>query len=107
MKLLFIACALTLMGSCSDLSDTQKIENIKESIVFDDRDTILKYANTITAEELTNHVYTLASSDFEGRETGAQGFDKASKFLKDFYISNLSPLQKCPKNIRETSNHAE
>lgn len=91
MKLLFIACALTLMGSCSDLSDTQKIENIKESIVFDDRDTILKYANTITAEELTNHVYTLASSDFEGRETGAQGFDKASKFLKDFYISNLIP----------------
>lgn len=94
MKVLFIASALTLVGSCANLSYTQKIENLKESIVFDDKETIIKYSNTITSEELSNHVYTLSSQDFEGRETGQSGFNKASKFIKDFYISNniTSPL---------------
>ncbi|MEO8772752.1 MAG: M28 family metallopeptidase [Gelidibacter sp.] len=94
MKVFLIASALTLVGSCANLSQTQKIENLKERIVFDDSETIVKYSNTITSEELSNHVYTLSSRDFEGRETGQRGFNKASKFLKDFYVSNniRSPL---------------
>lgn len=106
MKALFIATALTLVGSCANLRYTQKIENLKESITFDDAETIIRYGNTITTEELSSHVYTLSSQDFEGRETGQQGFHKASKFLKDFYASNdiPSPLgidnyyQRIPKN---------
>lgn len=91
MKVLFIASALTLVGSCANLRYTQKIENLKGSIVFDDIETITKYSNTITSDELSNHVYTLSSQDFEGRETGQRGFNKASKFLKDFYVSNDIP----------------
>ena len=88
MKVFFIASALTLVGSCSNLRYNQKIENIKESIVFDAIETITKYSNTITQENLTDHVYTLSSQDFEGRETGKIGFNKASQFLKDFYVNN-------------------
>lgn len=91
MKVLFIASALTLVGSCTNLSYNQKIENLKESIVFDDIETITKYSNTITYEELSKHVYTLSSDDFEGREAGEMGFNKASKFIKDFYVSNDIP----------------
>lgn len=91
MKVLFIATALTLVGSCANLRHTQKIENLKNSIVFDDAENIIRYSNTITSEELSTHVYTLASKDFEGRETGYKGFHKASKFLKDFYEDNDIP----------------
>ena len=94
MKALFIASALTLVGSCANLSYNQKIENLKRSIVFDAPEIVIKYSKTISPEELSKHVYTLSSKDFEGRETGRKGFHKASKFLKDFYSSNgiLSPL---------------
>jgi Zn-dependent M28 family amino/carboxypeptidase len=94
MKALLIASALTLVGSCANLSYIQKIENLKQSIVFDSSETVVKYSHTISPEELSEHVYTLSSEDFEGRETGRNGFHKASKFLKDFYSNNkiLSPL---------------
>lgn len=94
MKVLLIASALTLVGSCANLRYSQKIENLKDSIVFDDVEAIVKYSNTITSEELSKHVYSLSSEDFEGRETGEMGFNKASKFLKDFYVDNdiISPL---------------
>ena len=46
------------------------------------------YANTITANELKDHLYILASDEFEGRETGEPGQKKAANFLREFYISN-------------------
>ena len=91
MKVLYIATVLTLVGSCTNIRYTQKIENLKESIVFEDVETISKYSHTITSEELSKHVYALCAPDFEGRETGQRGFNKASKFIKDFYVSNDIP----------------
>lgn len=91
MKVLLIASVLTLVGSCTNLRYTQKIENLKESIVFENIETISKYSNSITSEELSKHVYALCAPDFEGRETGQKGFNRASKFLKDFYVSNNIP----------------
>jgi len=46
----------------------------------------VKYANTITAEDLKTALYTYASDEFEGRETGKPGQKKAINFLKDHYI---------------------
>lgn len=96
MKTLLIASAITLVGSCSNISYTERIENLKDSIVFDDAEQIENYANTITASHLSNDVYKLASDTFEGRKTGTIGYDKASKFLKDYYINYgiASPLGK-------------
>lgn len=91
MKALFIASALTLVGSCANIRYTQKIENLKESIVFEDPETIIKYSLTITPEELSTHVYALSSKEFEGRETGRIGYHRASNFLKDFYVDNDIP----------------
>lgn len=44
-----------------------------------------KYANTITVEELKEHLYILASDAYEGRETGMPGQKKAAAFLADYY----------------------
>lgn len=91
MKALLIASALTLVGSCANIRHSQKIKNLKENIVFEDSEVIATYSKTITPEELSTHVYTLASEDFEGRETGQIGFHRASNFLKDFYVDNDIP----------------
>jgi hypothetical protein len=45
----------------------------------------VKYANTITPQDMKAKLSILASDDFQGRETGTPGQEKASKFLEDFY----------------------
>ncbi|TXE07713.1 M28 family peptidase [Gelidibacter salicanalis] len=91
MKILLIVTAFSLVGSCAIPSHTQKIEDLKESIAFENPEAVTKYSQTITAEALSIHVHTLASDEFGGRETGRVGFDKASLYLKDFYLKNAIP----------------
>ena len=45
------------------------------------------YGNTITSDELKEMLYTYASDDFEGRETGEPGQKKAVNYLKDQYVN--------------------
>jgi hypothetical protein len=47
-----------------------------------------KFAKSITAEELKEHLYIYASDEFEGRNTGAEGQKKAVEYLRNFYIEN-------------------
>ncbi|MEX0315401.1 MAG: M28 family peptidase, partial [Allomuricauda sp.] len=54
----------------------------------------INYANTITQEELKEHLYTYASDDFEGRETGKPGQKKAVAYLKSQYEALSVPAAK-------------
>lgn len=47
-----------------------------------------KFANTILPSQLKEHLYIIASDEFEGRKTGEPGQKKAAEYLKNFYISN-------------------
>ncbi|OUR90883.1 peptidase [Flavobacteriales bacterium 34_180_T64] len=47
----------------------------------------LEYGNTITSSELKDLLYTYASDEFEGRETGEPGQKKAVEFLKQQYLT--------------------
>lgn len=77
-KILFLALPAVLL-SCS--AQNGKIEDADP----------MEYANTITAEDLKEHLYTFASDEFEGRETGEPGQKKAAEYLKKKYKSlNLS-----------------
>ncbi|WP_457610714.1 M28 family metallopeptidase [Lutibacter sp.] len=51
-------------------------------------ETATKYAKTITSNNLNKLLYTFASDEFEGRETGKTGQKKAARFLKKFYIKH-------------------
>ncbi len=42
-------------------------------------------AETITVEDLTNHLTTLASDEFEGRETGSEGNRKAQEYISNYF----------------------
>lgn len=45
----------------------------------------VKYANTITVEDLTNHLTYLASDEMKGRDTGSPEGKIAASYLADFY----------------------
>ncbi len=45
--------------------------------------TAMKFAQTITAEDLKKHLSVLASDEYEGRETGKEGQKKSAKYISD------------------------
>ena len=45
----------------------------------------VKYANTITVEDLTKHLTYLASDEMKGRDTGSPEGKIAANYLADFY----------------------
>lgn len=50
------------------------------------KDTVaVKYANTITKEDLSKHLHVLASDEYGGRETGKESLMKAAEYISDFY----------------------
>jgi Zn-dependent M28 family amino/carboxypeptidase len=84
MKKVFCFFFLLILFSC-DI-----IKNIKKSNLNNPE----KYAATITAKDLKEHLYIYASDEFEGRDTGKPGQKKAAEYLKNFYIKQgiVSPL---------------
>ena len=52
------------------------------------------YANTITSDELKDMLYTYASDEYEGRETGQPGQKKAVNYLKQHYVDMGIPAAK-------------
>lgn len=54
------------------------------------------YANTITVNDVKKHIFTLASDEFEGRETGEKGQKMAAKYLAEQYAS--FGIKKYPKS---------
>jgi len=55
---------------------------------------VMDYANSITSEELKEHLYIFASDEFEGRDTGEPGQKMAAEYLKKEYkaLGIPSPL---------------
>ena len=85
MKVFIFASALSLVGSCATERYSDKIQDIKDNIVFQDKQQINTFSNSITADELKAHVYYLSSDELQGRKIGEMGFEKASNYLRDYY----------------------
>ena len=56
-----------------------------KTLVTDEADLSVKYANTISAEDMERHLTILASDEFEGRETGKSGNNKAANYISNFF----------------------
>ena len=85
MKIALYISGLVLIGSCASLSHKEKIQAIKDNIHIAQPEQIITYANTITAQELKEHLYIFSSDEFQGRKTGTVGHRKAAEFLKNYY----------------------
>jgi hypothetical protein len=77
-KLLFASLALALACNATQKQTANDNEELIEGPV--------SFARGITAEELKTYLYTYASDDFEGRETGTAGQKKAVEFLRSEYL---------------------
>lgn len=83
-KALFLLTSLVI--ACNSSQKTVN-ENVSEADTSNISETT--YAASITENELKEHLYTYASDEFEGRETGEPGQKKAVAYLKAEY-ENLS-----------------
>lgn len=84
MKKIFIAASVITLTACCAKKQTSQ-EATVESPKNSTESLAVKYANTITAEEMKTDLYIYASDEFEGRDTGAPGQKKAVEFLKNEY----------------------
>jgi hypothetical protein len=85
MKLLIYISAFSIVGSCATLSNKEKIQNIKDGISIHNPEHIEQYANSITSNELKEHLYKFASAEFQGRKVGSQGQKLASNYIIIIY----------------------
>ena len=86
MKVL-VATALILVGSCSNLRHSEKIDNLKKSISYGDEALVKHYLNTINTEELKVHLEEISSDKYNGRMTGEVGHNQVCDYIRNYYIS--------------------
>ncbi|MEE9364458.1 MAG: M28 family peptidase [Cellulophaga sp.] len=91
-KIIFAVCVLSI--SCN--SSRKTVTESKETTSTNSNASI--YAKSITEAELKTYLYTYASDEFEGRETGQPGQKKAAAYLKEAYIKMGVPAAKGGKN---------
>ncbi|WP_455169397.1 M28 family metallopeptidase [Aegicerativicinus sediminis] len=91
MKLLLIASALSLVGSCATHSYKQRIESLKQGIAFENRTQVEQFSKSISPTDLRDHVCKLSSDEFEGRKVGESGHDKTVDYLEEFYRQEEIP----------------
>ena len=56
-----------------------------KALITDESAPRVKYANTITAEDMERHLTVLASDGYEGRETGTPGNLRAAGYISNFF----------------------
>lgn len=76
---------LILTGLVLACNSSQKTTNSGEKELIKKAVNPTVYAESITEAELKEHLYTYASDEFEGRETGEPGQKKAVAYLKAEY----------------------
>lgn len=91
-NILFVFITITFVLFSTTKIYTQSksaITNIADSgtisLITENMDVAMYYANTITDVDLKTLVYKLASDEFEGRKTGEKGQKIAAQYLVDFY----------------------
>lgn len=90
--LVFIICFLITDVTAQYISGVTIPDN-SVNLKSDSSDLSVKYANSITAKDLFNHLNILASDEFEGRETGTQGMELAADYIAmQFKSMGLPPV---------------
>ncbi|MEX0997654.1 MAG: M28 family metallopeptidase [Flavobacteriaceae bacterium] len=81
MKHLFLFSFILLFLSCKTSTPNQASDTNQQNVQISPVD----YENLITAEELKEHLYVIASDEMEGRMTGEPGQKKAAEYIRGFF----------------------
>jgi len=79
--LLFLASTTCLAQYNSGITYPDK----SEAIVEDTNNVAVMLANSISAKDLKRHLFTLASDEYEGRDTGEKGSDLAATYIANYF----------------------
>ena len=82
MKKLIFCISVTLLFMACGTTKTAVKETATKSTK-----SVTDFTNTITAAELKEALYTYASDEFQGRETGEPGQKMAVEYLKKYYVT--------------------
>jgi hypothetical protein len=89
-KLVLLTCLCVI--ACNSYQKTTTSENATKTSQKES-DPIV-YASSITEDELKEHLFTYASDEFEGRDTGAPGQKKAVDYIRETYKNLDIPAAK-------------
>lgn len=78
-KITFLLLSILVLTACKSKKETTTKSSTSNN------DTATQYANTITTKDVKKHIFTLASDEFEGRETGEKGQKYAANYLANQY----------------------
>ena len=82
-SILFLAIIFSFINF-SLAQSTEAVSDVLETSLissFNSTTSPVPFAKTITSEKLKNHLSILASDEFEGRETGTEGNEKAANYI--------------------------
>ena len=88
MKFILVLFLSMLAVSCNSAQNSAQ-STIETNTV--NNSTRIDYANSITADELKTHLYTVAGDAMEGRMTGQKGQKLAAEYLRNFYMDQGIP----------------
>ncbi len=84
--LTFVLGLLPLYSSAQYISGIT-IPDTTIAKVMDETDVAYRISQSITSEDLSEHLHVLASDEYEGRETGAKGNDLAAAYIANQFKS--------------------
>lgn len=87
MRFPFIILLIVTTNLSAQYTSGISIPDTTISRIVNESDLSVKYANTINADELKEHLDTLSSDAFEGRETGQPGIKKAATYISNYFES--------------------
>ena len=82
-KILVLSLGLAMACHTSQNTASEVVKNAPKVVEY----TPTPFAESITESDLKKHLYTYASDEFEGRETGQPGQKRAVEYLKSAYES--------------------
>ena len=89
---LIVICLWTINTSFAQYVSHIQEPDTSKAILTDMDDPRIKFASTITAQDIEKHLSVIASDAFEGRETGEKGNDMAAEYIAEqFEKLGLSP----------------
>ena len=85
--ILLVVAFMAILRIEAQYASHATIPDTSVAVVMDDNDLSYKYAKGITKEDMRQHLSTLASDDYEGRETGTKANDLAAGYIARHFQS--------------------
>ena len=86
-KIFFFACIVSFYNTDAQYVSGVTIPDSTVTLMTDESDASVKFANTITAEDMKNHLTIIAGDAFQGRETGTNGNTLAANYISKYFKS--------------------